>query len=265
MKSSTKPLPPRRAALVKHLAAEERLQSEITKLQAGLDRLNEQIESAEQMTQRIADDRKRGARSIVDAIRTGTAWSIATAVQFGSRHARARLEASSFDLELAREARAQLATDLAEKQAELDALVASRHVVANTAVLEHAAATVAKQYVDAVANIKRLMTALEGLELATGSSRNERAVTEARAYAVCGHEFPDVPLPVVANSADIAAARKAWDRLRNALLEDPYVDPGVILKFPDLDREAQDLTTHYSERGAAERRRIDLAYSAQGT
>jgi hypothetical protein len=252
--ADTRGLPPHRAALALHLAWIQSVANEIAALNAGREKIVGQLDKAKQAQARLRDETGAVAASLLDKIKRGLEWSIASAVSPGHLEKAASINASSQHLAVAASTLAQIDQEIAIKSALLVTLENRQGEFMRRALREYAANEVGQEYAAALDAVRECMTRLEALERFCGAGHDGRLVLEVPGFPVAGHRFDKVPVAVV--SSEVGAALGAWRNLAQAWAKSPRANPEKHLKFAPIDPNAVDDVV-YDQLTPIERRVVD--------
>jgi hypothetical protein len=217
-------LPPCRAALARYMSYRGQVSAEITRLEAGRDKLVLELARA--------DAAKLQAETAFDAEASTLAERLASGVE-GLLSTFARKPAPVPDVRLAKAALAKLEADLTAKLA-LAGRLSDRYSEFVNAALREEGAGLAAEYLATLDQLRSCIAKLHSLDVACGGpgKRDVRAMLPG--FSAAGQPMRSIQVGPADEA--VSAGVMSWRALGKAWASDPKASPRAHLKFRLRDR-----------------------------
>jgi hypothetical protein len=175
-------LPPQRARLARYLAWRNTVADDLAALQAGRDKLVDQIAKADRTKGEVAEAADASAATVLDKIKRGLDWSLGSIVSPALKDYAATVAASEPQIAVAKAALAKLDAEIEAKTRLADTLTGRHGEFMNAALREHAEAALGQEYRAAIEAVRASMARLEAVECMTGGRTRRPAGSRASRF-----------------------------------------------------------------------------------
>jgi hypothetical protein len=248
-------VPAARRALADLQAGITRRTHDLEKLRAGRRRLADELELVDGAKSELESLIAADCNTLVDRIKSSVDWALSG---FGGPRATkiaASLAASQLQHQVGAKAAAELDSEIAILEADIEALRAKKPAAIRNVLLESAAGLRA-DYASAIDAARDSMVALAALERATGVERHGRVVGQLPDFnwhGQIGEQAVTAPEPAISHAVGV------WRKLAAALETDVLANAEDFLDFDGAADVGGPEVVIYERLSAVERRHVDAA------